>query len=413
MTQQTSDTSRGWIVTFSALAINLVLGVLYAWSVMAGALVGQWHWTRAQAALPFTFSTATFAVMMIFAGRMQDKIGPRYVAISGGVLLGLGLIASGYVSTPMAMALTFGMIGGIGIGLGYSSTTPPAVKWFPPKRKGLIVGIVVAGVGIAAVYIAPLTQYLLAHNPTNPIPRTFIILGIGAIAFVTLFSTFLRNPPAGYVAAPAPAGGSGAAPAAPKRDLDWQQMLATPQFYLLWVMFILAASAGLMMISNVKLIAGDQAKMVWSGFLPVMLLAVFNTAGRVISGYVSDRIGRTQTMVLAFALQAVNMFLFIKYNTPNMILFGAAFTGLCYGTIFTLMPAATADYYGTKNMGVNYGLVFSAFGVAGVLGPMVGAMIRDKTGTWALSYKLSAILLLVAVVLAFVTKPPKATEQAA
>ncbi len=265
MTQQTSDTSRGWIVTFSALAINLVLGVLYAWGVMAGALVGQWHWTRAQAALPFTFSTATFALMMIFAGRLQDKIGPRIVAISGGVLLGLGLIASSFASTPMAMALTFGVIGGIGIGLGYSSTTPPAVKWFPPKRKGLIVGIVVSGVGIAAVYIAPLTQYLLAHNPTNPIPRTFIMLGIGAIVFVTLFSTFLSNPPAGYIAAPVPAGGSGTSPSAPKRDLDWQQMLATPQFYLLWIMLVLAASAGLMMISNAKLIAGDQAHMVWSG----------------------------------------------------------------------------------------------------------------------------------------------------
>ncbi|MGA2499301.1 MAG: OFA family MFS transporter [Tepidisphaeraceae bacterium] len=407
MTQQTSDTSRGWIVTFSALAINLVLGVLYAWGVIARALVEQWHWKRADAMLPFTISGAAFAIMMIFAGRMQDKIGPRIVAILGGILLGVGLITSGCASTPMTMVLTFGVIGGIGIGLGYSATTPPAVKWFPPKRKGLIVGIVVSGVGLAAVYIAPLTQFLLR---SNTIPRTFVLLGIGAIVLVILFSMFLRNPPAGYVAAPAPAAGPAKSPSAPKRDLDWQQMLTTPQFYLLWVMFILTASAGLMMIANVSLIAKDQAKMVW-GFLPVMLLAIFNTAGRIISGYVSDRIGRTQTMMLAFALQAVNMFLFIHYNSANMVMFGAAFTGLCYGSIYTLMPAATADYYGTKNLGVNYGLVFSAFGVAGVLGPVVGAKIRDVSGTYAWSYRLSAILLLVAVVLAFVTRPPK-TEQA-
>ena len=161
MTQQPSSPIRGWTVVIAAISINLILGVLYAWSVMGKALVLQWHWKAAQASLPFTISTASFALMMIFAGRWQDKIGPRYVAMLGGIILGLGLIASSFAKTPEMMLITFGLIGGMGIGLGYSATTPPSIKWFPPAKKGLITGLVVSGVGLAAVYIAPLTQYLL------------------------------------------------------------------------------------------------------------------------------------------------------------------------------------------------------------------------------------------------------------
>ena len=135
----------------AALSINLVLGVLYAWGMMAKALVTQWHWTKTQAAMPFTVSTVAFALMMIFAGRMQDKIGPRVIAMCGGLLLGLGLIASSFTQSPAVMLLTFGVVGGIGIGLGYSATTPPCIKWFPPAKKGIITGIVVSGVGLAAV----------------------------------------------------------------------------------------------------------------------------------------------------------------------------------------------------------------------------------------------------------------------
>ena len=161
MTQQETSPIRGWTVVLAALSINLILGVLYAWSVMGKALVAQWHWSKTDATLPFTVSTAAFALTMIFAGRWQDKIGPRYVAMLGGIILGAGLVLSSFAKTPLAMVITFGVIGGIGIGLGYSATTPPSIKWFPPASKGLITGIVVSGVGLAAVYMSPLTNYLL------------------------------------------------------------------------------------------------------------------------------------------------------------------------------------------------------------------------------------------------------------
>jgi OFA family oxalate/formate antiporter-like MFS transporter len=390
----------------SALAINLIIGALYAWGVFKKALVTDWHWSNTRAALPFTVSTIAFALTMIFAGRWQDKIGPRYVATLGGVFFGLGLMLSGYAHSPSMMVLTFGVIAGVGIGLGYSATTPPSIKWFPPARKGLITGIVVSGVGLAAVYNAPLTQYLLGY--THSISKTFVILGAGSLVLVCILAQFLQNPPPGYTGGAMSAPPSGKAPAGPAgasgRQLDWHEMLRTPQFYHLWVMFVLAASAGMMIIVHVGNIAKEQAKLAW-GFLPIAVLALFNTSGRLLSGVVSDLFGRPKTMVAAFLLQAVNMFVFNFYRDPTSLLFASAFTGLCYGTIFTLFPATTADFYGVRNLGVNYGLMFTAFGVAGVVGPIVGGAIRDHFGAYSYAYIVSGVLLVVGALLALALRP--------
>jgi MFS transporter, OFA family, oxalate/formate antiporter len=406
MPETTPTRIRGWTVVLAALSVNLIIGALYAWSVVGKALAGQWHWTKTQAMLPFAASTASFAVTMIFAGRWQDKIGPRYVAMLGGIVFGLGLILSSFVHSYVPMMITFGLVGGIGIGLGYSATTPPSIKWFPPARKGLITGIVVSGVGLAAVYMSPLTNYLLK---LVGIQQTFLLLGIGSIVLVSLLAQLLKNPPAGYVAAPAPAATASRGKAAPssRRDLDWHEMLRTGQFYQLWFMFILSASAGLLIIGNITLIAQDQAPKWDRAFVLVMVVAIFNTCGRFLSGFVSDRIGRTNTMVLAFVLQAVNMFLFVRYKTPELLMFGSAFTGLCYGTIFTLFPAATADFYGVRNLGVNYGSLFTAFGVAGVTGSVLGGRVRDVFGSYAYAFMICGGMLLLGAVLAFLLKAPR------
>jgi MFS transporter, OFA family, oxalate/formate antiporter len=407
MTQQTTPRFRAWTVVLAALGVNLIIGALYAWSVMGKALVMQLHWTKTQAMLPFATCTASFAVTMIFAGRWQDRIGPRYVAMLGGIIFGLGMVLSSFVHDYVPMLITFGLVGGIGIGLGYSATTPPSIKWFPPARKGLITGIVVSGVGLAAVYMSPLTNYLLK---ITSIQQTFMILGIGTIVLVALLAQLLTNPPTGYVPAPAAAAAtaSRAKPSsAPRRDLDWQEMLRTGQFYQLWLMFVLSASAGLLIIGNITLIAQDQIPNWDKAFLLVMVVAIFNTLGRFLSGFVSDRIGRTNTMVLAFVLQAINMFMFVQYRSPALLLFGSAFTGLCYGTIFTLFPAATADFYGLRNLGVNYGSLFTAFGVAGVTGSVLGGRVRDLFGSYTYAFITCGVMLLVGAVLAFLLRAPK------
>ncbi len=431
MAQQTSSGGRGWIVVLAALGINLILGALYAWSVVGGALKKDpFNWTQTQANLPFAVATAVFAVTMIFAGRVQDKLGPRAITVLGGLMLGGGMITSAFTTTPLFMCLTFGVIGGMGIGFGYAATTPASMKWFHPSRKGLIAGIVVSGIALASVYMAPLTRYLLTFLSLQ---NTLISLGVGTAIVVPLLSLLMINPPAGYVPAqPKTSAGGAKRSSVGRGDRDWNQVLTTPQFYLLWVTFILAATPGLMILVNAiniaKLVNPAKVGPIFNaldsffktfpalakfipldaGVIMVMTLGVFNMVGRLLSGYVSDRIGRTNTMIIAFVLQALNMFLFAHYTTFDMLVFGAAFTGLCYGAIFTLMPAAMADFFGVKNLGVNYGLLFTAFGVAGATGSLLGGQVADLLGSYDRAYITVAIMLLAAAVLGFLTRAPKA-----
>ena len=411
MTEKQSN-AQGWIVTFSALSINLVLGALYAWGVMGKALVVKEGWTRTDSMIPNIASTIAFAISMIFAGRMQDKIGPRKVVILGGLLLGVGFITSAWAKSPWVMMITYGLIGGTGIGIGYSATTPPSLKWFPPQMKGLIAGIVVSGVGLAAVYMAPLTRKLLT---VHTIPQTFIILGIFIIVIVLVMSSLIKNPPAGYVPAAVTNKSTAASPkkVISRPDLNWPQMLQTSAFWRLWITMALGTSVGLMMIFLIPQIAKSQAK-IEDGAQFVMILAIFNTLGRLMSGVISDKLGRTNTIVLCFALQAINLFFFRTYTTYPLLALGTACAGFFYGPIFALFPTATADFFGLKNLGVNFGIMFTSFGVGGTLGPLVGARIADKTGgVYDQAYIIFGIMLVVGVVLAITTRPPKIAKSEA
>jgi OFA family oxalate/formate antiporter-like MFS transporter len=391
--------TTGWIITSAALGINLLLGLLYAWSVFKKALVTEWGWNDVTASLPFTVSAAIFAFMMIFAGRAQDKYGPRIIALLGGVLFGLGLLASGLAKTPAAMVITFGVLGGLGIGLGYSATTPCAIKWFHSSKKGMISGIVVAGVGLAPVYIAPLTAYFIK---LYGIQQTFFILGGIALVAIIGFSLILKNPPSDFV----PARGSESKVSIPaNKGIPWTDAIKTREFVFLWLTFLLSATAGLMLIAHMASIADTQAG--WkAGFMLVVVLSIFNALGRVLIGFLSDIIGRKPSMILVFLIQAVNMFLFSHYQSVPTLILGAAIAGLAYGSLFSLMPSITADFFGIKNLGVNYGLVFSGWGIAAVIGPILGGFAVMKTGTYTTSYVVAGILLLVGTVLVLLMKSP-------
>ncbi len=401
--------NKGWQVVLAAVGINLLLGVLYSWGVISKELQNPegWGWSRPDASLPMTVSTMTFAVMMIFAGRMQDKLGPRLVAALGGCMLGGGLILSAHATSPLWMVLGFGVIGGSGIGLGYSATTPSAIKWFPPARKGMITGIVVSGIGLSAIYMAPLADWMLRQWG---IKQTLLILGVGTIVLVVGLAQLLVNPPAGYVVAAAPANARSAQGPAAGHAYDWHEMIRTTQFIRLWLMFSFAAAAGLMLIAHVAMIAKEQVGLAW-GFVFVALLAIFNTCGRLLAGWLSDRVGRSRTMVLMFAGQALNMFLFRFYDTQGLLLMGTALTGLCYGGIFTLFPATTADYFGLKNLGVNYGLVFTAFGFASYIGVMIPAQLAQRFGTYHLAYLMAGGLLVAATLIALTLRAPAARPE--
>jgi MFS family permease len=390
---------RGWIVVLAGTGLNLALGILYAWSVFSKQLVetaekGGFGWTKTQATLPYTLAIACFALMMVPAGRLQDKVGPRLVASAGGVLTGLGLVVASFASPALVWpaVVGFGLLAGAGFGLGYSAANPAAVKWFPPEKKGLITGIVVGGFGIAPVYIAPLSKYLLGEYG---IPGAFRILGLAFLVVATGCAQFIRNPekPAASLK-PAAAG-------AKSKDATWREMIKSPMFYMLWVQYVCAATAGLMIIGHMaKIVAVQSAGAIKVGFVFVALLAIFNASGRIIAGVISDKIGRVVTLGIVCIMQASAMFFFPSFNSIGGFIVGSAIVGFSYGSCLSIFPAATADNWGTKNMGLNYGLLFTGWGVGGVLGPLLAGKIADSTGSYAGAYNVAGLLVMAAFVLA-------------
>lgn len=446
--------NKGWFVTFSGTGINLALGMLYSWSVINAyisapavdpktgvANLTTWGYSAAQGSLPYSVALGVFAIVMVFAGRAQDKFGPRLVATIGGAMMGLGLIVASLASKTMSpdqsiwlLVLGFGVLGGAGIGLGYASATPAAVKWFPPSKKGLITGIVVAGFGLASVYVSPMTTWLLAKKVSFyffeinglglGVAKTFLIEGIFFFAVTVVLAQFLKNPPKDYVAveaapkADAPAARK-AAPKTAHRDYTWQEMIKTPQFYILWTMYAFVSFAGLMIIGHMAKIYKVQmpSDAVVLGFLLVAILAIGNASGRVIAGIVSDKIGRPMTMMVFFISQAVFMGILFISGSPAILAVAAFGVGFNYGANLTLFPANTADFFGVKNLGVNYGLVFTAWGFGGVLGSMAAGWIVDATktaatpnGEYAIAYAIAAGLCVLAAVLTLILKPPKRGE---
>jgi OFA family oxalate/formate antiporter-like MFS transporter len=406
---------RGWAVTFAGMGINLALGVLYSWSVVSKEIPKEWGWSEAAKSLPYSVACLVFSLIMVPAGRMQDRMGPRLVATIGGVLVGLGMILASQTTSTLGYILGFGMLAGAGIGFGYASATPPAVKWFPAARTGLIAGIVVAGFGLASVYAAPLATALIKGYG---VPTTMLVLGVGFLVVVTVLAQVLQPPPKGYVppgAIPAP-GASGAAPK--KDDYAPGEVLKTWQFYLLWFMYVCGAGAGLMIISKLAKMVEVQAGLKL-GFVLVAVLAVGNGAGRVVAGSVSDRIGRKATLLICFLFQAVLILLLSQAQSGGVLGSTAvlallsALIGANYGANLALFPSITKDFYGLKNFGVNYGLVFTAWGLGGFMLSLLAGKVYDQTHTFTFAYYCSAGLLVVAALVTGLVRPPLPKAQPA
>jgi OFA family oxalate/formate antiporter-like MFS transporter len=341
---------------------------------------------------------------MVAAGRMQDKIGPRIVATLGGILTGLGFVIASASTSLVLFVIGFGILSGAGIGFGYASATPPAVKWFPSQRTGLIAGIVVAGFGLASVYAAPLARYLIGLYGVQTAMRIF---GVGFLVVVVVLSQILRNPPQGYKPIAVAQAKGGQNPGIHSgRDYHWLDMMRTPQFYLLWFMFACGSGAGLMIIGKlakiVELQSGSKA-----GFILVALLAIGNAGGRVIAGVLSDKIGRTTTMLIVFCAQAVLMFTLRLQTYLGLLVVYSMLIGFNYGACLSLFPSTTKDYFGIKNFGLNYGLVFTAWGVGGLVLPILSGRIFDATGSFNPAYLIAGFIMIAAAGLTFVTKAPK------
>ena len=393
-------------ILVAGFCINLCMGILYAWSVFKKALVVDLGWSNADASLPYTVAIITFALSLLVAGILQDRMGPRRVLILGTVMVGLGMIVSSFATTPMMLVLTFGVMTGSGIGFGYACLSPSAMKWFHPSKKGLVNGLIAAGFGLAAVYLAPLTSTLIAEYGIN---TSFLVLGIAVLVIAVPLAFTINNPPAGYVPeAPAGYKSTSTKPA----NINWRGMLKTPQFYSLWVMFAFASAAGLMIIGNITSIAATQADITDAAYL-VVILAIFNSGGRVAAGIMSDKIGGVKTLMIAFVMQGINMVMFATFDSEFTLIIGAAVAGVGYGTLLAVFPSIIADFYGLKNYGANYGVLYTAWGVSGFIGPVVAAFAVDTTGTYTLAYTVCSVMIAVAVVLSVITKKvdPEALEK--
>jgi len=407
----------GWRVTLAGLGINLALGVLYSWSVVSGGVPDAWGWSQFHKNLPYSVACLIFSVVMVGAGRMQDRLGPRLVASLGGLLVGGGLILASFSTSPLGYVVGFGLLAGAGFGFGYASATPPAVKWFPPARTGLIAGLVVSGFGLASVYIAPLTQWLIGRFG---LASAVLILGFAFLVIVTGLAQLLQPPPAGYVPPGTPARPLTAGPQR-REDYRPREMLGTWQFYVLWFMFACGAGAGLMIIAIIVKLSKQfsqaaAADGVQWGFLLVAALAVGNGAGRIIAGMLSDRIGRKMTLLIAFVFQAL-MLVWLSQMTSGAATanFGllaavAAMIGANYGANLSLFPSVTKDFYGLKNFGVNYGLVFTAWGLGGFVLALVSGIVYDRTSSFQFAYYGSAALLVAAALVTLILKAPHHVE---
>lgn len=408
--------NRGWTVTLAGLGINLALGILYTWSIFKLSIQesilsgnGRFNWEPASLNDPYAVCCLVFAFSMIFAGRLQDRFSPRMTTLIGGILTGTGLIVISQSNSLVAWIMGFGVMTGMGLGFAYASATPPAIKWFPPSKTGMIAGIVVAGFGLASVYIAPLANFLIAQFGLS---SSMMIFGIAFLLIVCFLSRYLVNPPADFVPAESrPKADSRTASPLKPADCDASDMLKNSTFYRLWFMYFVGAGAGLFIIGGVALLAkksmGDMAWVV------VALLAVGNAGGRVIAGILSDRIGRTLTLAIMMSFQALLILslLFISQESAILVVAVATLIGFNYGTNLSLFPSLTKDYFGLKNFGGNYGIVFTAWGIGGFVFPRLAQTLTARTGSLDIAYLLTAGLLLVSAVMAVTSRAPGEAQQ--
>jgi MFS family permease len=405
---------RGWTVALAGTAINLALGVLYAWSIFKGAITdsikaggqGAFTWNLASVNDPYALACLVFAFSMIIAGRLQDKIGPRATCIIGGLLVAGGFVVASLSNNYWMWILGFGVMFGLGMGFGYSAATPPALRWFPPAKTGLIAGIVVSGFGLAPVYIAPLSNYLLK---TQGIQQSMLILGVAFGIVVCLFGALLQNPPAGYVADP---NAKAVAKKSTAEDMTPSQILRTGKFYALWVCFFIGAGAGLMVIGSATGLA--KASLGTWAFLVVAVMSVGNAAGRIIAGVVSDKIGRANTLVMMLVFQAAMMFAAIPvvdgtYSNALVLVLLVTFMVFNYGTNLALFPSFAKDLWGVKNYGMNYGILFSAWGVGAFALVKIGEVLKARTGSFTMSFAVAGVLLIIGAMFANSLRP-KAAE---
>jgi MFS transporter, OFA family, oxalate/formate antiporter len=397
--------SRWWRLGGGVL-MNLALGTLYAWSVFVTPLEREFGWQRAQTSTVFTLAAVVFAAALLMGGRVQDRFGPTWICLTGSLLFSLSFFLFSATSSLHYLYLIYGVLGGMGTGLGYGTVVPVMAKWFP-DRTGLAIGLALAGFGSGSAVFGPLANLVLF--PRFGWRTSCVILG-GIFLLMTLTGALLLKNP---VKSRRPAPDNSAFHFAARRyHFTPGEVLRTPSFYLLWLAFGLGSTAGLMVISQLIPFAKNQG--IASATIATLALvvgAVGNVSGRVLSGGLSDLMGRLNVLRVVLAISVGAM--------PALFWSGARIAWLyvliflvyfSYGSQASVIPSTVADFWGTRHAGTNYGLIFTAWGFAGILGPTIGGVLFDKFNNYGAAFYAAAALSVVALICALLARRPRLRE---
>jgi OFA family oxalate/formate antiporter-like MFS transporter len=404
-----SPTKGRWGLVAAALLLQFSIGAVYAWSIFSKALQSEesaFALSKVQASLPFTVTIGMIFLGTFVGGRWQDRAGPRPVALTGGVVYGLGILGASLASSSddlWLLVLSYGVIGGFGLGLAYIVPIAMLLKWFPDKR-GLITGLAVGGFGFGAVLTSPVAQALIERNQEVP-TRAFLPLGLAYLVMSLVGAAFFRNPPQGYTVPgwtpPEGAAGTGA------RDYTQGEAMRTPQWYLLTAILTLNVAAGIALISQAAAAASDIAGYSAGAAAGIVgIWAIFNGAGRVVWAGASDKIGRMPAFAAMLGLQGLCFLLLPHASNAALFFVLGAIIYLCYGGAFGTMPATAGDFFGVKFAGAIYGLMLIGWSLGGVVGPQLAAALAGD-GEYGRAYTVIGVIALAAVALTFLTKPPK------
>jgi OFA family oxalate/formate antiporter-like MFS transporter len=399
------------LIAIAGVVIQVALGAVYAWSVFRVPLTENYGTSVSAVNLTFSIAILSLGCAAFFGGLLMARVGPKLVAILSGVLYGAGIFLASFATESLTLLyLAYGILAGVGIGLGYIVPIATLVKWFPDKR-GFITGVAVAGFGAGALVTAPIARYLVGSVGLFP---TFAILGILYLVMVIGAALFLKNPPEGWKP-------EGWEPPPAEQTVDRSGIdyglggaLKTWQWYALWALLFLNVTAGIAIISEASPMAQELTgvePLVAAGL--VSIISIANGAGRFLWAWLSDAIGRKWVFLTMYLLQALLFFLIPIIGGTYFVLAILAFVIVsCYGGGFGTMPAFNADYFGSKNVGTIYGLMITAWGFGGVLGPLLISRVIDATGSYQNAFYILAGLMLVSSVLPFIVRPPRRTESA-
>ena len=400
---------KRWIILIASCLINLCIGSLYSWSVFASPMAARFSeiyglsgtalLTASNLSIVFTVANSVGPITMISGGFINDKLGPKWVVFTGGLLFGVGLLASGFATSIPILVITYGLGCGLGMGLVYGCTINNSVKFFPDKR-GLIGGIATATYGLSSVIIPPIANKLIS---SIGVQSTFRMLGMIFMVVICSSAFLIEKCPEGFMP-------NGYTPnmktsnSKMLKDKNWKEMIKDGNFYLMICMLLCGAFSGLMIISQASPMAQNIVKMSAAmAATCVSILALFNAIGRILAGYISDKIGRINTVALAFLLSIIGLVTLYGCNEGDNARFilAIAIIGMCFGSFMGVFPGFTADQFGTKNNSVNYGIMFIGFAVAGIMGPTVVGKIVSSTGNYGQAFVIAGGLCILGFLLSF------------